>query len=300
MIQHNKINSNNQYQQPLSDEDTDIYLKLASMGDVDAIKTLTEHNLRLVALLSKRYETATYNNPYIELNDLISIGTIGLIKAIKSFDINKNTRLATYASHCIENEILMVLRNNKKLAQTVSLETVLDEDNNGFKITIEDTLSSKDDIEDNYIKREIYKRIREQLTNLTLLEKRVAYMRFELKLDQKRVAYILHISRSYVSRIESKLIGKLAKKLQKEGLIFVRKVTDEMEKLKNMTIEDRALYLADIFINTNTTIDRLATQYNISKGTICHYFRCVLKKINPPIYENVLNKQHMQKTKVYK
>jgi RNA polymerase sporulation-specific sigma factor len=297
----NKLN--NRFQLPLSNEETDKYLGLLNTGDENAAEILIEHNLRLVAYIALKYETVTYNNSYIELNDLINIGTIGLIKAIRSFNINKNIKLTTYASRCIENEILMFLRSNKKLALTVSLETILNEDNDGNKITIKDTLSSEENIEDSYIEKEIYKRIKEQLANLNTLEKRIIYMRFELKLSQQKVADTLHLSKTYVHKIESKVRKKIVENLQKEGLFYAKKVTNEIKKVIDMKMEDKALYLANIFINTNTTIDGLAIKYNISKGTIYYYFRQVLKKIDPPSYDkvlNILNEQNIQKTKKHK
>lgn len=192
------------------------YLERMGQGDEIARKKLIEHNLRLVAHIIKKYYTSGNDQ-----EDLISIGTIGLIKAIDSFDRYKGIRLSSYASKCIENEILMFFRSGKKTAQDVSMNEPIDVDKDGNALTILDTMSQPDTIIDSIdvkMKTErLYVFIKKELSPR---EQSILFMRYGLggqrPLPQREVAKRLGISRSYVSRIEKKALEILKRSFQNE------------------------------------------------------------------------------------
>lgn len=205
--------SNSSFPHPLSESEEAQYLQKLKQKDEEARNTLIEHNLRLVAHITKKFE-----NSGEEVDDLISIGTMGLIKAINTFDPDKGTRLATYAARCIENEILMHLRSKKKHRGEVSLYDPIGMDKEGNEICLLDILGTDRDIVveevEYYYDQEI---IRKQIQFLSKREKRVLELRYGLfnglRRTQKEIAKKLGISRSYVSRIEKKAIEKLIKEL---------------------------------------------------------------------------------------
>ncbi len=198
------------FKSPLSAEEERKYLELCKAGDKNAKNILIERNLRLVAHVVKKYSASRDDN-----EDLISIGTIGLIKAITTFDYEKGTRLATYAGKCIENEILMHLRNIKKSQGDLLLQDPIGKDRDGNEITLIDKLSNDDeDIFDEVnLKMQIKKLYQYMKDFLPEREKKVLEMRYGLvggsEMTQKEIAKLLGISRSYVSRIEKKAIKKL-------------------------------------------------------------------------------------------
>ncbi len=195
--------------EPLNKEDEMKYLSLATKGDIDAKNKLIEHNLRLVVYLSKKYE-----NTKIDLEDLVSIGTIGLIKGINTYKMDKNIKLATYASRCIDNEILMYLRKNKKRNADVSLEESLSFDAEGNELHLEDILGTEADLvtkqlEDDDLKHTLLK----EIEKLPKRDKEIMKLRYGLfgqkEITQKELAKKLNISQSYISRIEKKVIKKI-------------------------------------------------------------------------------------------
>ena len=208
------ITNNNTFPLPLNEEEEQMYLKKLKEGDKNAKSILIERNLRLVAHIVKKYSF-----PNKDVDELISIGTVGLIKAIDSFDSSKGTRLATYASRCIENEILMLFRNNKKQKNEVYLQDPIGVDKEGNVFCLMDILSSEKDcvldkVENNLQVRALYKKLGESLTRR---ESSILIMRYGL-IDgkcktQREIAGNLGISRSYVSRIEKKALKKLKKEL---------------------------------------------------------------------------------------
>lgn len=208
------ISGGNSFPQPLDEKEEEEYLIKLKNGDEEAKNVLVERNLRLVAHIVKKY---TY--PGKDIDDLISIGTVGLIKAIDSFDISKGTRLATYAARCIENEILMLIRNNKKAKGEVYLQDPIGIDKEGNEICLMDVLSSEEDsimeIVENKIQiKKLYFKIYSSLLDR---ERSIIEMRYGL-IDgncktQREIAKMLGISRSYVSRIEKKALKKLFKEL---------------------------------------------------------------------------------------
>ena len=209
------ISSNNLFPEPLSAEEEREYLDRLKDGDEEARNILIERNLRLVAHVSKKYATAN-----VEQDDLISIGTIGLIKGINSFEPSKNVKLSTYVSRCIDNEILMHLRSTKKISSEVSLEDPIGKDKDDNTITLQDVLeNSEKNIEDEVdlkIKiKKLYEKIKSVLKDR---EKLIIELRFGLDgrkpKTQNEIAEMMGISRSYVSRIETKAIGKLAKEIR--------------------------------------------------------------------------------------
>ncbi|HHZ05975.1 MAG TPA: RNA polymerase sporulation sigma factor SigK [Clostridiales bacterium] len=200
------------FPRPLSAKEERMYLEKASEGDVQARNKLVEHNLRLVAHIIKKYYSNTNDQ-----DDLVSIGTIGLIKAINTFDLSKNIKLSSYASRCIENEILMFFRNIRKNAQDVSLNEAIDTDKDGNPLTLMDIMAVEDNIIDQLDLKINSQRLKEMLSSvLDNREQTVIILRYGLKgdepLTQREVAKLLNISRSYVSRIEKKALQILRKK----------------------------------------------------------------------------------------
>ncbi|HSU80534.1 MAG TPA: RNA polymerase sporulation sigma factor SigK [Candidatus Angelobacter sp.] len=207
---------NNAFPQPLPEEEERDCLERMANGDQDARNRLIEHNLRLVAHICKKFDNTKEDN-----EDLISIGTIGLIKAIESYSIGKGTKLATYAARCIENEILMHLRGTKKTRKDVSLNDPIGQDKEGNEISLIDVLKSKnkdviDEISLNMEREKIY----QHLHILDDREKEVVIARFGLdnkeELTQREIAKKLQISRSYVSRIEKRALMKLFNEFYRE------------------------------------------------------------------------------------
>ncbi len=204
----NYINGSDVLPSPLTKEEEEDCLRKASNGDLTARNHLIEHNLRLVVYVAKRYETNITN-----LEDLISIGTMGLIKAIETFNIEKNIKLATYASRCIDNEILMYLRKKSKQKNEVSIDEPLKCDYDGNELLLSDILSESDNvvldnIDDNEEKEKLYKAI----DTLKAREKQILSMRYGLfskEYTQKETAELLGISQSYISRLEKRIIKKL-------------------------------------------------------------------------------------------
>ncbi len=200
------------FPKPLSEKQEKIYLELAANGDKEARNKLVEHNLRLVAHIIKKYY-----GMQSEQDDLVSIGTIGLIKAVDTYDMNKNIRLSSYASRCIENEILMHFRNAKKSAQDISLNETIDTDKDGNPLTLLDIMAVDDNIIDTldlkFNSRKLGQYINEELDER---EKKIIILRYGLDgnepMTQKNVAKLLNISRSYVSRIETRALKILKKR----------------------------------------------------------------------------------------
>ena len=208
------ITGNNTFPLPLDEKDEELYLNKLKEGDKKAKSILIERNLRLVAHIVKKYSF-----PNKDVDELISIGTVGLIKAIDSFDSSKGTRLATYASRCIENEILMLFRNNKKQKSEVYLQDPIGVDKEGNEICLIDVLSSEKDsviekVESNLQIKSLYNKMYEVLTKR---ECDILIMRYGLEdgkcKTQREIAVNLNISRSYVSRIEKKALKKFQKAL---------------------------------------------------------------------------------------
>ena len=196
--------------EPLSREEEENYVNMFLKGDKKARDKLIEHNLRLVVFLSKKYE-----NTKIDLEDLVSIGTIGLIKGVNTYNNNKNIKLATYASRCIDNEILMYLRKTKKRKAEVSLEDSLSFDCEGNELHLEDVLGTEENIVTKPLEEETDKRLMyEEVNKLGKRDKEIIELRYGLngkkEMTQKEVANLLGISQSYISRIEKKVIKKIS------------------------------------------------------------------------------------------
>ena len=206
------ISGNSSFPKPLSAKDEQFYIERYKNGDMAARDVLIEHNLRLVAHIAKKYSNSSEDN-----EDIISIGTIGLIKGITSFDPSKGTRLATYAARCVDNEILMLMRTQKKTQGDVSLSETIGVDKEGNQIMLIDILKSDtadifDKINTDIQVRQLYKNIKSELDER---ERKVIILRYGIggtkAYTQREVAKLLNISRSYVSRIEKKAVGKLGK-----------------------------------------------------------------------------------------
>ena len=194
---------------PLSKAEEEFYLNMAQDGDLFARDKLIEHNLRLVVFLAKKYE-----NTRVDLEDLVSIGTIGLIKGIKTFSSDKNIKLATYASRCIDNEILMYLRKNKRIKTEISFDESLSFDSDGNELKLEDILGTDPDIVTRGLERETERDlVMQEINKLNARDKEIIVLRYGLdgkkEMTQKDVAVMLGISQSYISRIEKKVIKRL-------------------------------------------------------------------------------------------
>ena len=194
---------------PLSKEEEEHFVQLKENGDLEAKNKLIENNIRLVVFLAKRYE-----NTGVDLEDLVSIGSIGLIKGINTYKRGKNIKLATYCSRCIDNEILMYLRKNKKTRADVSFEDSLSFDSDGNELHLEDILGTDSDIVTKPIEDEYDKKLLKlELEKLNDRDREIMCLRYGIgtdeELTQKEVATKLNISQSYISRIEKKVIKKL-------------------------------------------------------------------------------------------
>ena len=203
------LNTTSSFPPPLSREEERMYLEKMNQGDTQAKNIVIEHNLRLVAHIIKKY----YSN-YNDQDDLISIGSIGLIKAINSFDYEKGTRLATYAAKCIENEILMYFRSAKKTSQEISLNEPIESDSDGNPITLIDVMYSDDTIAEDIDKKIKIRKLSKYIEFLTNeKEKEIIIKRYgingEKPLTHREIAKSMGISRSYVSRIEKRALIKL-------------------------------------------------------------------------------------------
>lgn len=219
------------FPKPLSKEEECVWIEKLESGDKEARDVLINHNLRLVAHIVKKY------NNSLEADDLISVGTIGLIKAVDSFDSQKGVLLSTYASRCIENEILMLIRSNKKHKDTISLNTMLAPKNDSDDLELANLIPSEDEddvfeqVEVGCLMMDIMSIMKKNLSEMEqeILKYRYGLCGYTIK-TQKEVADIFGISRSYISRIENKIIKILQKNIAKEN--FDEKDIEMLKKLK--------------------------------------------------------------------
>lgn len=211
------ICGNEEFLPPLSaEEEYDLLIK-KEQGDERANEKLIEHNLRLVAYIAKKFE-----NTNIDFEDLISTGAIGLIKAVRTFKLDKNIRLATYASRCIENEILMQIRKTSKIKNDISLDKPLCEDYDGNQLVLSDILPSEDDVEVKTVDEPSDKQIiNELIAKLNSREREIMILRYGLmgqeELTQREVALKLGISQSYISRLEKRILSDMKVQLMKQA-----------------------------------------------------------------------------------
>lgn len=206
--------SSGSFPKPLTAQEEQYYLQRSAKGDLEARNILIERNLRLVAHIMKKYYAQTSDQ-----EDLISIGTIGLIKGISTFDPSKGARLGTYAARCVENEILMYFRSQKKSGQDVSLSDYIETGGDGAALSLMDVVGEDEDLLENLAGREQLLRVRQAVDEcLPEQERQVIVMRYGLDGQkprrQREVAQALNISRSYVSRIEKRALGRLRRYLE--------------------------------------------------------------------------------------
>ncbi len=198
--------------EPLNDKDELECLLLVQEGNLEARNKLIEHNMRLVVFIAKRFET-----PKAQLEDLVSIGSMGLIKGINTFKLDKNIKLATYASRCIENEILMFLRKMQKMKGELSLDETLNVDSDGNELLLQDILGSDDFFFDELLEDERKKFMYACIEKLSKREKEIMVLRYGLynnnSMTQKEVAVYLGISQSYISRLEKKIIDNIKEEI---------------------------------------------------------------------------------------
>lgn len=208
------VNNGNVFLPPLSQQEEEQYLQRLSLGDEEAKRILVERNLRLVAHIVKKY-----SNYQRETEDFISIGTIGLIKAVTTYKYGKGSKLVTYAARCIENEILMFIRSNKKYLNDISLQETIGADKEGNEVTLEEKIADNSENIENSVnlKLDIIQLYKKLKTTLTPRERKIIELRYGLgngrEVTQREIACMLGISRSYVSRIETKALKKLREKM---------------------------------------------------------------------------------------
>ncbi len=198
---------------PLSPEEEEELVSKLENGEIDVRQKLVERNLRLVVYIAKKFE-----NTGVGLEDLVSIGTIGLMKGVNTFKVNKKIKLATYASRCIENEILMYLRRSNKLKGEISIDEPLNQDGDGNELLLSDILGTDPDITSRRIEDEVDKKLlKASIERLNKRERNIMELRFGFingnEKTQKEVADMLGISQSYISRLEKKIIGKMKKEI---------------------------------------------------------------------------------------
>ncbi len=208
------VKNNSTFAKPLTSKEENMYLQKYHEGDQNAYKILIEHNLRLVAHIVKKYNGAD------EADDLISVGSLGLIKAIKTFKLNHGTQFSTYAAKCIENEILMLLRVNKKHKNTISIEEALGTDSEDNELALIDIMFDSDDVESKVNNSVISEKLNQKLKSvLTKREYVIICLRYGLNglpaLTQREVANKLKISRSYISRLEKKALYSMRENISK-------------------------------------------------------------------------------------
>ena len=213
MLTSLRISGGGSFPKPLTAEEERMYLQRSAAGDLEARNKLVEHNLRLVSHILKKYYVQASDQ-----DDLISIGTIGLIKGISTFDASKGARLATYAARCVENEILMYFRSQRKGAQDVSLSDCIETGRDGSALSLMDTICSEEDLFEDLSTRELHGQLRAVMEQiLTPREKAIVSLRYGLSggapLTQREIAEQCGISRSYVSRIEKKALRAIREAL---------------------------------------------------------------------------------------
>ena len=215
-----RVSGPHSFPEPLTHEEELTFFRLAAQGDKKAREKLIEHNLRLVAHIVKKYYSTAKNQ-----EDLVSIGTIGLIKAIDSFNVENGAKFTTYAAKCLQNEILMYFRSQKKLACEISINETIDTDKDGNPLTYSDIISCEDTIaEDIDLKINSSRALALIQSLLTPKERQILVLRFGLNnrkpITQREIAAMLNISRSYVSRIEKSAIEKIRGEFEKRGQAF--------------------------------------------------------------------------------
>lgn len=215
MLFSSYVKNNSSFEKPLTSKEENMYLQKYKDGDMEAYKILIEHNLRLVAHIVKKY------NGTDEADDLISVGSMGLIKAIKTFQLNHGTQFSTYAAKCIENEILMLLRVNKKHKNTISIEDALGTDSEDNELAVIDVMFESDDVEQRVHNSVVSEKLIAKLKKyLTKREYIIICLRYGLNgcpaLTQREVASKLKISRSYISRLEKKALETMRDNIDKK------------------------------------------------------------------------------------
>ena len=215
MLFSSYVKNNSSFEKPLTSKEENMYLQKYKDGDMEAYKILIEHNLRLVAHIVKKY------NGTDEADDLISVGSMGLIKAIKTFQLNHGTQFSTYAAKCIENEILMLLRVNKKHKNTISIEDALGTDSEDNELAVIDVMFESDDVEQRVHNSVVSEKLNAKLKQyLTKREYIIICLRYGLNgcpaLTQREVASKLKISRSYISRLEKKALETMRDNIDKK------------------------------------------------------------------------------------
>ncbi|MDD3392161.1 MAG: sigma-70 family RNA polymerase sigma factor [Bacilli bacterium] len=307
----------------LTNEETIMYFKRAQAGDLEAKEKLKIHNLKLVLhIVTKKFYRLNS-----ELEDLVSIGTIGLIKAVDTFDLNKGAAFSTYASRCIIHEVLMYLNRKKDDNLIISIEESLTTDNDDKKLNYFDILRDDKSTENLVEANETYEEIRDAIKSLTDIERTVIELSYGFHgkpLTHKQIAQVINKTTSYISVIDKRARIKIKKALQENGMIidgtigyktarakkqpqtnkhrdYFYYASDNqtrqlLDSIYNMALNDRILYFADHILNDNMSINDIAIKYHIHKVTIKRYLTKLLPKINAEKYA-LIELQLMEKPK---
>ncbi|MBE6143978.1 MAG: sigma-70 family RNA polymerase sigma factor [Firmicutes bacterium] len=285
------INQMNSLPETLSDEETNKYLQLVRSGDEHAKIVLKEHNLRLVAyIINKTFYNVTNEFPTMDSDDLFSIGTFGLTKAVETFDISKGIKFATYASRVITNEILMALRKVKNSKNNISLDQSVNVDKEGNELSYADLLSSDEDIEENYLKKELISEIRKSLDILKDREREIIELYYGFKgerFTENQIAKKLGLSQSYVSRINHKTVEKIKQYLKNRGLIDVNKPKLEYDFVNEYDTLKKVYFFAHKIIDENMSVDELSKKTGISSYSIIGLITKKLQVENISLYNQV-------------
>lgn len=265
-----RIYNNIEFSKALSNEEIKEYFIKANNGDEEAKKIIIEHNRRLVTYTIKRYfPLVTTDYPFIEMEDIISTGTIGLIIAVDTYKLDEKVCFSTYAMACIKNEIIKYLNSMNKSKYNVSINSKVKVRNNENDLALEDFLKSKIEIEDQFIDNEQKRIIKEALNILNPLEKQIIELHYGFNSEPLtffEIGIILGYSSSHIGKVELKAKAKLTKYLLKQGVGKVKRFTQEIIDLKLSDPKDIALYLVNKIIDTNMTVEDLAkyTDYNLN------------------------------------
>lgn len=277
------------FKKQLSREEEIECFKLLSQGDKNARNKLIEHNLRMVIYIINTYfQNFTINNPIIDSDDFMSAGIWGLIKAVDSFDVDRGNTFASYACRCIENEILMLLRNIIKDKKNVSFYEIIKSDNDGNNLTLSDIINDGEDIFEIYEKIETKIIVSEALKILTEQERLVIYLHYYgingKRLTEQEIGVKIGCLKPNVCKIENRAKNKLAEYLIDQGEGNIKKVTPEMELLKNMSSKEKTLFYVNNIVRNNVPIEELARKCNVKVSVIKTNISKNLPKLDMELY----------------
>lgn len=302
MSNYNSVYFKEQFPETLTKEETEKYFQLAKNGDEHAKNKIAEHNLKLLALIINRdFSTVSNEYPSIDVGDLMGISSIGLVKAIETFDIEKGMAFSTYAARVVSNEILMFIRQNQKSKNNISLDESLNEDKDGNEMKLATILSSDENIEENFIQNETRKEVRNSLKILNDLERQVIELYYGFngeRLTQYQIGKKLGYSQSQICRIDVKARLKLKEHLESQGHGIKRRELNEFDYINKLSSAERAETYAKLIVDRKITKENLARECGVSTASLSQQIVKNLPKSNPELYEmltKVLEQQTNEK-----